>query len=178
MLLFTHKTKRQTKVATTLLHRRRNIRRRLSVAPASIPAASALQQSFGLRENLGSGKLLGGGARLNTVPENISNSSMATTFPKLLSTAAVDENTRETSLGRSFGSGPNRLVEATIKDSETARLVDGAKSCLFGSSLFVGFDFFGVRDWSLRLLFGFRVREGREYWWAMGVGRGRRGGCW
>lgn len=145
------------------------------MAPASIPAASALQQSFGLRENLGSGKLLGGGARLNTVPENISNSSIVT-FPKLLSPAAVDENTRETSLGRSFGSGPNGLVEATIKHSETtARLVD-AKSC-FGSSLFVGFDFFGVRDWSLRLLLGFRVREGREYWWVMGVGRGRRGGC-
>lgn len=56
------------------------------------------------------------------------------------------------------------------------------KSC-FGSSLFVGFDFFGVRDWPLGLL-GFRVggeerprvREGRD-WCVMGFGRGRRGGC-
>ncbi|GAY42885.1 hypothetical protein CUMW_070370 [Citrus unshiu] len=38
---------------TNKLHRRRNSRRRLSVAPASTPAASALQLiSFGLRANL------------------------------------------------------------------------------------------------------------------------------
>lgn len=117
-----------------------------------------LQQSFGLRENLGSGKLLGGGARLNTVPENISISSIAN-FPKLIF-PAVDENTRETSFGRSWGSGPKGFVGATIKHSEIARLVD-AKSC-FESSLFVGFDFLGVRDWSLRLFLDFPLGVGHE----------------
>lgn len=149
------------------------------MAPASIPAASALQLSFGLIKNLGSGKLLGGGAKLNTVPENFSKSSMATAS-KLLPPPVDDDKTAEISLGRSLGSGPKRVVEATIKHSEIACVVVFI-SC-FGSSRLVGFDFFGVSDWSLVLL-GFllggqerpRVREGRE-WWGLGSGRGRRGG--
>lgn len=136
---FIYTSKRQINPSSPIqIQGRRNNLRRLSVAPASIPAASTLQQSFGLKLNLGSGKLLGGGARLNTVPENSSSSSMPT-VPRLL------PKTRETSLGRSFGSGPNLLVEAMIKLSEIACLVV-AKSCLIGSSLFVGFGFFGVRD--------------------------------
>lgn len=86
------------------------------MAPASIPAdASTLQRSFGLKENFGSGKLLGGGARINTEPENFSNSSAPTTLPKLLPPPGADDKTRDTSFGRSFGSGPKRLVEAMIK---------------------------------------------------------------
>ena len=110
------------------------------MAPASIPAdASTLQLSFGLKENLGSGKLLGGGAKLNTAPENFSNSSApTTTFDD------DDDKNPHTSFGRSFGSGPKRFVEAMIKHSEIA-CVFVFKSC-FGSSLFVIFDFFSVRD--------------------------------
>ncbi|KAJ6681007.1 hypothetical protein OIU74_019480 [Salix koriyanagi] len=63
----------------TALHRRRKSRRRLSVAPASIPAASAEQLiSFGLIENLGKGKLLGCGDNANAEPENFSKSSIKT----------------------------------------------------------------------------------------------------
>ncbi|KAL2522316.1 DNA-directed RNA polymerase subunit [Forsythia ovata] len=53
------------------IHWSRRSRRRLLVAPISIPAASALQLSFGLNEKVGNGKLLGGGESADaTEPEN------------------------------------------------------------------------------------------------------------
>lgn len=145
---------------TNKLHRRRNSRRRLSVAPASTPAASALQLiGFGLRANLGKGKLLGGGETVNRDPENFSK-SLTATIPA--------DRTLETSFGRSFGSGPEGLTEVTIKDSEIVFSI-GFKSSIFDSSSLLldrsEFDFFGVRDWSLVLLdfllIGYRLRDGR-----------------
>ncbi|KAJ0847406.1 hypothetical protein HanPSC8_Chr13g0544961 [Helianthus annuus] len=88
-------------------HQSRRSRRRLSVAPASTPkptaAACALQPSFGRREKVGKGKLLGGGEGVNTTePENSSTS--AETSHNLLTD---EEKTLETTFfGRSFGSGP------------------------------------------------------------------------
>lgn len=143
----------------TALHRRRKSRRRLSVAPASIPAASAEQLSFGLMENLGKGKLLGCGDNANAEPENFSKSSIKTV---LLITPLPDDDddddndddkSFETYFGKSFGSGPNGTVDSMIKD------------CFFGSStlLVLGcLDFFGVRDWSLGLLLVFLVAEGGQ----------------
>lgn len=142
------------------------------MAPASIPAASALQLSFdGLKiKNPGSGKLLGGGDRLHTEPpENLSKS------PKTTQPGPKDDDERitfgPTSLLRSFGLGPNRFVDATTKDSD------------FGlAASFLDFGFFGVTDWSLALLLlAFLVvellREEREEEERdMGSGRGSKGG--
>lgn len=110
----------------------RNSRRRLSVAPASIPAASALQLSFDLMENRGNGKLLGGGDTVNNEPENSS-----TSFLSLPPAAAAANGVR--SFGRSFGSGPNG------NDSGTAWVaVDSF--CFHVSFIFLlgSFDFLGV----------------------------------
>lgn len=145
---------------TNKFHRRRNRRRRLSVALASTPAASALQLiSFGLRENLGKGKLLGGGETVNGEPE---------TFFKSLTATIPADKTLKTSFGRSFGSGPEGLADVTKNDPEIVFSIGFKNSIFDSSSLLLGrfeFDFLGVRDWSLVLLdfllTGYRLRAGR-----------------
>lgn len=90
---------------------------------------------------------------MNTEPENLSKSSI-TIFPdvKILETA---------SLGRSFGSGPSLLVDAAI--TEPSDIAVDFESSFLGL-LLEGFDFFGVRDWSLILVFLLigGLRGGRE----------------
>lgn len=84
----------------TVGHWRRRRRRRSSVAPVSTPPASALHLLFGLRENLGRGRLLGGGEIEKMEPENSSNSSVDETC------MVEDFTTLETFVGRSLGTGP------------------------------------------------------------------------
>ena len=134
------------------------------MAPASIPVASALQLSLGLSENLGKGRLLGGGARLNSEPENFSKSSSETTEVILLP-VEDDHNTLETSLGRSFGSGPNGFIEVGIERCN----VDLDSNSTLGIDEGFDFDFFGVTEWSLPLLVlgGHerpRFRGGGDWW--------------
>ncbi|OWM80932.1 hypothetical protein CDL15_Pgr006963 [Punica granatum] len=89
--------------------RRRKIWRRLSVAPESTPA-SALHLSFGLSENLGSGRLLGGGASSKTDPENLPGSGSWS--------GAEGFGTMETEMffGSSYGSGPRGLAAGISSD--------------------------------------------------------------
>lgn len=75
------------------------------MAPTSNSAASALHPSFGLSENLGKGKLLGGGESVKTEPEN---------FSKSLATLPVAMYDGFKTLGRSLGSGPNGLTDAVM----------------------------------------------------------------
>lgn len=98
-------------------------------------------------------------------PENLSISPTPTPPPLRSLILPIDDEEEDddddddviktlvTSLGRSFGSGPKRLVEAMIKQSDI---------CL-ASSFLEGFDFgfLGVRDWLLALL-AFLVVGGRE----------------
>lgn len=125
-----------------------------------------MQLRFGFMENLGKGKLLGCGDSVNTEPGNFGSQSFVKTglvITSLPDTVTDDDNTLETSLGKSFGSGPNGTEDSIIKDS------------FFGSSFLVlgCLDFFGVKDWSLGLLVFLvavggqekpRLREGRELW--------------
>ena len=109
----------------------------MSVAPASIPTASALQPSLGLREKVGRGKLLGGGERVNaTEPENFCKSKLLPNRDD-----GDDNKTLEISFEKSLGSGPIRLVESIITHSD-----DFAVAIDFIGLTTNGFDFFGVRD--------------------------------
>lgn len=158
MLLFTRNTRHSRSQLRTErqlredFHRSRSSRRRLSVAPASTPEASALQPSFGLRENLGRGKLLGGGDSVKTEPENVSRPAV-TMFPdvKILETA---------SLGISFGSGPILFVNVDITGPPPDIAVDRDSSFL--GLLLDAFAFFGVADGLLFFLLIGGVREGRD----------------
>lgn len=146
LLLFTELPK------LVILHRSRRIRRRLSVAPPSNPAASGLQLSFGLSEKVGKGKLLGGGERLNTSDKSENSSG-------------DDDRTLETSFGRSFGSGPNGLVDPISTHSVDFR--SGFES-----------EFTGVFDFFRFLIFleGHERPLLRGLMLGLGIGRGRRGG--
>lgn len=157
---------------------RRRIRRRLSVAPASTPAASALQLScFGLsRENLGNGKLLGGGdIAYITEPENFSKSPK--TSERKPPSPLNEPLDTKTCLGSSSGSGPIEHVDPIIASPSSA---DGLSErgaggdftgflvsffLLLGSRLFgrFGEDFLGVSgdDWGL-LVFTLELGGGRE----------------
>lgn len=110
-----------------------------------------MQLSFGLIGNFGNGKLLGCGDSVNGEPEKISKSLTLTPIQFILPALNEDDGdvdkTFETSFGRSFGSGPNGTVDATIKDlADTGAASAGFKSCL-GSSFLMGcLDFLGVRD--------------------------------
>lgn len=130
-------------------------------------------------ENLGKGKLLGCGDSANAEPENFSKSSIKTVLlitPLPDTVADDDDKTFETSFGKSFGSGPSGTVDPIIRD------------CSFGSSTFLVLgclDIFGVRDWSLGLLVFLvaeggqerpQLREGRELWWGLEIGRGKESG--
>lgn len=157
----------------------RRSRLRLSVAPASTPAASALQLSLGLNEKVGKGKLLGGGEIVKaTAPENSPTCSFRATRERtslVLIVVLLPDNELKivgTFLGSSFGSGPK-----------------GFKFTSFLGILV--FDFLGVRDESriLALLVDFWLAGGQESPLARGLalvlfgllavemGRGRRGGC-
>lgn len=82
------------------------------VAPTSIPApASALQLIFCGTENFGMGKLLGGGEREQTEPENFSSSS----YLHVVVVEGANFNTPRIPLGSSLGSGPNRSVDVITK---------------------------------------------------------------
>lgn len=148
------------------------------MAPVSIPEpAWTLQLSFGLREKLGKGKLLGGGARVNTEPENFSKSPKITPAIETEPLPEDDEKTLEaTTFGRSFGSGPNRFVDAMTKDSVFTTVEFDFKSCFFGVVDGLGFlghplNFLLVGEHEKSL-----VRGGREAY-GLVIGRGRRGGC-
>lgn len=153
----------------------RRRRRRSSVAPASTPAAWVLQQSFGLNEKVGKGKLLGGGGEMVKAadPEYSTTISSFTTALKELKVVLllllVLIQIFETFMGRFFGSGPNGLPDEMTfggddddDDTTFAAVFTGFRFSSFFLGLVVVFvfDFLGVRDESRFLLvwlFNFNV---------------------
>lgn len=107
--------------------------------------------------------------------EKLSMSSPSPTPPMRL-VLPDDDNTLVTSLGRSFGSGPKRVVEVMRKHCGMELMSSFLQGLDFG--------FFGVRDWLLALLVflavggrvRLRVRDGREWCSGFETGRGSRGG--
>lgn len=153
----------RTTTTTTMMmssYGSRRRRRRSSVAPASTPAAWVLQQSFGLNEKVGKGKLLGGGGEMvkATDPEYSTTtfSSFTTALKELLKVLLLVLFT-----GRFFGSGHNGLLPEEMTfggDDDTgttfATVFTGFRFSSFFLGLVVvfGFDFLGVRDESRFLL--------------------------
>lgn len=150
------------------------------MAPVSIPAASALQLSFGLKEKVGKGKLLGGGEMVNTTePENMSSSTPLAEF-KLLALLIqllpflllhtlpggdeIKGKTFLTSFANSRGSGPKGVVVVELKTLTQFEDFLGEFLSSFLGLLVGDFDFLGVRERSLVLLplLGFLLAGAKE----------------
>lgn len=87
---------------------------------------------FGLNENFGRGRLLGGGESEKIVAENFSNSATEENFTE------DDLSTFGTSLGRSLGSGPNRLIVDWCREKSPFELTETDLALLLLVFRFIG----------------------------------------